>query len=81
MSSVGHPAIGLDHAAFTVCAGLLLALVERGLWAVAALTRGSLLGAAIHLAGVSLPASEAAVAMSVILIATLVMAAPRIGLS
>lgn len=80
LSGVGHPVIGLDHAAFIVCAGLLLALVERGLWAVAALILGSLIGAAIHLAGVSLPANEAAVALSVILIGALVMAAPRIGL-
>jgi len=81
LSGLGHPVIGLDHAAFIVAAGFLLALVEGGMWGVLALIGGSLLGAALHLAGFALPGGEIGVALSVILIGGLLMARRRIGLS
>lgn len=81
VSGLAHPVIGLDHAAFIVGAGFFLALVERGMWGILALIGGSLLGAALHLAGVGLPGGEAGVALSVILIGGLVMARSRIELS
>ena len=81
LSGLGHPVIGLDHAAFIVGAGFFLALVERGMWGIFALIGGSLLGAALHLAGFGLPWSEVGVALSVILIGGLVMARRRIELS
>ena len=70
LSGLGHPVIGLDHAAFIVAAGFLLALIG-----------GSLLGAALHLAVFALPGGEIGVALSVILIGGLLMARRRIGLS
>jgi len=81
LSGVGHPLIGLDHAAFIVAAGFFLALINRGMWGVIALIAGSLAGAALHLAGVDLPWGEVGVALSVILIGGLVMARRRIPLS
>ncbi len=73
LSGLGHPVIGLDHAAFIICTGFVCALLERGLWGVAALIAGTLLGTGLHLAGVTLPASEAAVALSVMLIGGLLL--------
>jgi urease accessory protein len=81
LSGLGHPLIGLDHAAFIVAAGFFLALIDRGMWGVLALIAGSLFGAALHLAGIGLPGSEVGVAASVILIGGLVMARRRIKLS
>jgi urease accessory protein len=80
LSGLGHPVIGLDHAAFIIAAGFLLALVEGGIWGVLALIAGSLVGAALHLIGFSLPGGEIGVALSVILIGGLLMARRRIGL-
>lgn len=83
LSGLGHPLIGLDHAAFIVAAGFLLALLEGGMWrglqCVLALIAGSLLGAVLHLGGVDLPWSEAGVALSVIIAGALVLARRRIA--
>ena len=79
LSGLGHPLIGLDHAAFIVAAGFLLALVSGGAWVVLALIAGSLLGAALHLGGINLPWGEAGVALSVMLAGALVMARRRIA--
>jgi urease accessory protein len=72
LSGLAHPVIGLDHAAFIVAAGFLLALCRHGLWGVGALVAGSLAGAALHLNGIDLPGGEAAVALSVIAVGVLV---------
>ena len=79
LSGLGHPVIGLDHAAFIVAAGFFLATVEGGMWGVLALIVGALLGAALHLAGAGLPGAEIGVALSVILIGGLVMARRRVA--
>jgi urease accessory protein len=81
LSGLGHPVIGLDHAAFIVAAGFFLAMSSGGMWGVLALIGGSLFGAALHLAGFGLPGSEAAVALSVILIGAVVMARRAFRLS
>lgn len=73
LSGLGHPIIGIDHAAFIIAAGFFLALIPHGVFAVGALIAGSLVGAAVHLAGIALPGGEAGVALSVILVAALVM--------
>lgn len=80
LSGVGHPIIGLDHFAFIIACGFFLALIPRGLWGIAALLAGSLAGAALHLAGVDLPAGEAAVALSVILVGGLLVLGRRFPL-
>lgn len=81
LSGLGHPLIGVDHAAFIVAAGFMLALVSGGAWGVLALIAGSLLGAALHLGGINLPWGEAGVALSVMLVGALVIARRRIALS
>ena len=81
VSGLGHPVIGLDHAAFIVAAGFFLASVEGGMWGVLALIAGSLFGAALHLTGFGLPGGEIGVALSVILIGGLLMARRQIRLS
>ena len=81
LSGLGHPVIGVDHAAFIVAAGFFLATVEGGMWGVLALIVGALLGAALHLAGAGLPGAEIGVALSVILIGGLVAARRRVGLT
>jgi urease accessory protein len=80
LSGVGHPLIGLDHAAFIVASGFFLALVDRGMLGVLALIGGTLVGASMHLAGNDVPGGEVGVALSVILIGALVMARSRIDL-
>ena len=81
LSGLGHPVIGLDHAAFIVAAGFFLALVKGGMWGIVALIVGSLVGAALHLMGFDLPGGEVGVALSVILIGSLVMTRGQIRLS
>src|SRR6267143_690993 len=81
LSGLGHPVIGLDHAAFIVAAGFFLASVEGGMWGVLALIAGSLFGAALHLTGFGLPGGEIGVALSVILIGGLLMTRRQIRLS
>lgn len=80
LSGLGHPLIGVDHAAFIIAVGFFLALIRRGMWGVAAMIAGSVTGAALHLGGVDLPWGETGVALSVILAGTLVMARRRVGL-
>ena len=81
LSGLGHPLIGADHAAFIVAAGFFLALVNRGMWGIAALVAGSLLGAAVHLQNLDLPGGEIGVALSVILIGALVIWRKPIGIA
>jgi urease accessory protein len=81
LSGIGHPLIGLDHAAFIIGAGFVLALVPRGLWGIVALICGSLAGAAAHLAGFSIPGGEIGVALSVLLVAAILVSRSRVPLS
>lgn len=81
LSGVAHPVIGVDHLAFIIAAGFLLALTRRGTWGVVAFTFGSLVGAALHLAEFNLLGGEAAVALSVILLGGAVIRDRPIALS
>ena len=58
LSGLAHPVIGVDHLAFIIATGLLLALVKHGVWGVIAFTLGSLLGAALHLTGFVWPEAK-----------------------
>ena len=81
LSGLGHPLIGVDHAAFIIASGFFLALVERGMIGVLALIGGTLAGAAMHLMGFDVPGGEIGVALSVILIGALVIARRAIPLT
>src|SRR5215204_274632 len=77
LSGLAHPVIGLDHLAFTVAAGLLAArlappLAQAALMPLAFLAAGAV-GASLHLAGVDLPGTEIAVALSVLALAGLIL--------
>ena len=80
LSGLGHPLIGVDHLAFIIAAGFFLALVPRGAWGIVALIAGALAGASFHLAGLDVPAGEAAVAISVIIVGVLVAARRTVAL-
>jgi urease accessory protein len=81
LSGLGHPLIGLDHAAFIVASGFFLALLDRGMIGVLVLIGGTLAGAAMHLLGIDVPGGEVGIALSVILIGALVMARRKIELT
>ena len=80
LSGLGHPLIGVDHAAFILAAGFLLALAKGGLWGLGALILGTLAGAALFLGGIALPAAEIGVAFSVCLIGGPVLLRSRVEL-
>ncbi|HEY5637521.1 MAG TPA: HupE/UreJ family protein [Burkholderiales bacterium] len=80
LSGLGHPLIGIDHAAFILATGFLLARVTGGLWGLGALILGTLAGAALFLGAVTLPAAEIGVALSVVLVGALVLARRRLDL-
>lgn len=81
LSGLGHPLIGMDHAAFIVASGFFLALVDRGLVGILVLIGGTLAGAAMHLLGIDVPGGEVGIALSVILIGALVVARRKIELT
>lgn len=71
LSGLGHPVIGLDHLAFVITAGLLAAVVGRGLMIPLGFVVASLLGTGIHLMAISLPAPEFMISASVLLFGVL----------
>jgi len=81
LSGLGHPLIGIDHAAFIVATGFFLARVKGGMWGVAAVIAGSLLGAAVHLHGIDFAGGEIGVALSVIVAGGLLIGRWQIGLA
>ena len=81
LSGLGHPLIGVDHAAFIVATGFFLARIKGGMWGVAALIAGSLFGAALHLNGIDIVGGEIGVALSVIMAGGLLMGRWRIELA
>jgi urease accessory protein len=81
LSGLGHPLIGLDHAAFIVGAGFVLAIVPHGMWGILALIGGSLAGAGLHLVGLAIPGGEAGVALSVILVAAIIVSRKSVQIS
>lgn len=81
LSGLGHPLIGVDHAAFIVATGYFLARVKGGMWGVVALIAGSLLGAALHLSGIDIVGGEIGVALSVVVAGGLLIGRWQIGLA
>ncbi len=66
LSGMGHPVIGLDHLAFVITAGLLAAVMGRGLSIPIAFVVASLAGTGIHLMELDLPALEFFISASVL---------------
>ncbi len=75
LSGIGHPLIGFDHLAAIVMAGCLAALVQRGAVVAVIYVLAMLLGAAVHVQAVGLPAGEFLVALSLIVLGAVVLLA------
>ncbi len=78
LSGIGHPIIGIDHFAFVVGMGLLAAIAGYGLMLPALFIGAMVAGLGVQLAGINVPAAEAMLAMSVLLIGVAVVR-PREG--
>ncbi|MBD1890189.1 HupE/UreJ family protein [Coleofasciculus sp. FACHB-SPT9] len=72
-SGLAHPLIGLDHFAFVVAIGLLAVGQVRGAFIPAGFVLAALAGTGIHLLNLDLPASEIAIAGSVIVFGALLL--------
>ncbi len=69
LSGLAHPVIGPDHLAFVIGIGILAAFASGG-WILPAVFLGmGAIGTAIHLTGISLPASKILVGLTVLLMA------------
>ena len=66
LSGLAHPIIGLDHLAFVVAIGLLAVGQVRGALLPGGFVIAAMAGTGIHLLKFDLPASEVAIAVSVI---------------
>lgn len=66
LSGLGHPVIGLDHLAFVIAAGLLAAVIGRGLSIPVSFVLASIAGTGLHLMGLNLPAPEVIISASVL---------------
>jgi urease accessory protein len=71
LSGLGHPVIGVDHLAFVIAAGLLAAVMGRGLMIPLGFVLASMVGTGIHLMAVDLPAPEFVISASVLLFGAL----------
>lgn len=66
-SGLAHPVIGMDHLAFVIAAGLVGALISRGIIIPVAFVLASLGGTGLHLMLFDLPMPEFVIAASVLL--------------
>lgn len=67
LSGIAHPVIGIDHLAFVLALGLLAAVQRAAGYLIPlAFVPATVAGAALHVAQVSLPFAELAVAISVL---------------
>src|SRR4051812_9739544 len=67
LSGLGHPVIGLDHLAFIVAMGVAAGVAGLNLAVLALFIVASAIGVAVHVRGVTLPAAEILVALSVVI--------------
>ena len=73
LSGLGHPIIGIDHFAAVVAVGCLAALHRTGAALAIGYVLATMVGAAIHVQGATLPAAEAVVALSVVALGIVLM--------
>lgn len=67
MSGLGHPIIGFDHFAFIVAVGLLAAIKRQGILLPITFVVAAIVGAGLHLIGLTLPGVELFVSGSILL--------------
>ena len=73
LSGLGHPVIGLDHFAAVVAVGCLAAAHRKGVGLVIGFVVAMMLGVAIHLQGASVPGAEVLVAISVVVLGSVLL--------
>jgi urease accessory protein len=71
LSGLGHPLIGLDHLAAVIAVGCLAAAHSLGPILVIGYVLAQVAGAALHVKGMTVPAAELLVALSVIALGAL----------
>ncbi len=79
LSGLGHPLIGLDHAAFLLGAGIAAAFLPSALTAVLGFVAATIAGCLLNVYGVTLPLAEIVVAASVVLLGALVLSGRRVA--
>jgi urease accessory protein len=80
LSGLGHPVIGIDHLAFTIAVGVACAFLSARYVLPAVFVAGTVAGCLLRgPGGLELPATELAVAGSLVLIGALVMTGARLG--
>jgi urease accessory protein len=77
LSGIGHPVIGIDHFLFIIGVGLLAGVLGRKLLVPLAFVLGTWGGAALHLFSLNIPFAEAAIILSVGLMAVVVISDVR----
>ncbi|SLN39486.1 HupE/UreJ family protein [Oceanibacterium hippocampi] len=80
LSGVGHPLLGFDHLFFVVAVGIAALFTGRRLLAPLAFVAGMLGGVLLIVGGVALPAVEAVIALSLLLIGGLLARGKALGL-
>jgi len=81
VSGLGHPIIGLDHLAAVVAVGCLAAAHRAGALLAVGFVAAMMLGAAIHVGAVTVPAAEAMVAISVLALGVATVARRRVSIA
>ena len=71
LSGLGHPIIGPDHLVAVIAVGCLAALHRRGMLLAVGYVLAMVIGVALHVRGATVPAAEAMVAPSLLLLGAL----------
>ena len=80
LSGLGHPIIGIDHLAFLAAVGIAVGAGGLSLAMTGIFVACSAIGVVLHLNAVTIPASEALVALSVIIAGVLLALGRSVGL-
>ena len=80
LSGVGHPVLGFDHLFFVLAMGIAALFTTQRLLSPAAYIAAMLAGCALVYAGVTLPATETVVALSLLVVGGIVLSGRALGL-
>ena len=72
LSGLGHPVIGIDHLAFLIAVGIIVGIGGLNLALPVLFVAASALGVAAHVFGITVPAAELVVALTVLLAGLLI---------
>jgi len=72
LSGLGHPVIGIDHLAFLIAVGIVVGMGGLNLALPVLFVAASALGVAAHVYGITVPAAELVVALTVLLAGLLI---------